>query len=218
MDPKLIELGVIPNLEIGQAAYNDYFRSAMLTQTNRLKRAICFSLALMCFECSFFSVGDDVEEAHMRNRQMICKWVLSKAKESGAVVKVRKRRTNVKLLNVFVGKVSKNGKTFFRVMDYEATRRHFGEMLCEVQRIKSTGDGAAGAKMVETFGVKVDQDLHKEVLDRFSKLNVRPYTGMLNPRLVPEMKGDEVVDVKIEYPKDFVEQHLEYSRKYSLKK
>ncbi len=184
MDKKLVDLGVIPHLDAAKAEYNDYMRNGLLRQLLRLK------------------VGDDVEEAHMRNRQMICKWVLERALPSGAIKRL-----------------VKDGKTFFKIFDYDAVRTLFGDMLREIQRIKSQGDTAACIKMMETYAVKVDPELHKEVIDRFSKYNIRPYSGMVNPRLVPvhDEKG-EILDVKVEYVDDFVQQHLEYSKKYTIRK
>jgi dipeptidyl-peptidase-3 len=145
-------------------------------------------------------VGDDVEEAHMRNRQMICKWVLERAKPSGAIQEL-----------------SRDGKTFFKIFDYDQVRKLFGEMLREVQRIKSQGDGPAAERMVETFGVKIDPELHKQVLERKSKYKVWSYSGFVNPRLVPVTEGAEIVDVKVEYPDNFVQQHLEYSKLYTIR-
>lgn len=180
MDPKLVEIGVMPSLDVGKAAYDDYIRNGMMVQLARLEK------------------GEDLEEAHMRNRQMIAKWVVEKGAKDGVVEKVER-----------------DGKTYFVVRDYEKLRELFGQLLREVQRIKSEGDYKAGKALVEGYGVKVDPKLHEEVLRRYEALNIAPYAGFINPRLVPVMEGDEIVDVKVEYPEDFVEQMLEYGEKYS---
>jgi dipeptidyl-peptidase-3 len=143
--------------------------------------------------------GEQLEQAHMRNRQMISKWVYEHGKAD----------------NVIEKKI-KDGKTYFVINDYDKLRDLFGQLLREVQRIKSEGDYQAAKNLVETYGVKVDKELHREVLKRFSKLNVAPYSGFINPRLVPVMEGDKITDVKVEYPDDFSQQMLEYAEKYSF--
>jgi dipeptidyl-peptidase III len=180
-DQKLIDLGLMKSLETGKAAYNDYIRNGMMTQLVRLK------------------LGDNVEEAHMRNRQLIAKWAF----EKGAKDNVIEKKT-------------KDGKTFFVVNDYAKLKELFGELLREIQRIKSEGDYAAGKALVENYGVKVDPALHKEVLERYSKLNIAPYAGFINPRLVPVMEGGKITDVKVEYPADFKEQMLYYAKQHSF--
>lgn len=181
MDQKLIDIGVSPSLDVAKAEYNGYIRNGLMVQLTRLK------------------LGETIEEAHMRNRQMVAKW----AYENG-------KKDNV------IEKVSKDGKTYFVVRDYAKLRELFGQLLRETQRIVSEGDYAACAKLFEDYGIQVDQDIHKEVLDRYSKLNVAPYTGFIQPRLIPIMEGDVVKDVKVEYPDNFVDQMLEYGKKYSF--
>jgi dipeptidyl-peptidase-3 len=179
MDKKLIDIGVMPSLEVGKAEYDNYMMNGLITQITRLK------------------LGDNVEEAHMRNRQLVAKWALEKGEKDKVTEMVKK-----------------DGKTYVKINDYDKLRTLFGELLKEIQRIKSEGDYKAATALVEGYGVKVDQDLHKEVLARFEKLNVAPYKGFIQPKLVPVMKGEEMVDVKVEYPKDFAEQMLEYSKEY----
>lgn len=180
MDQKLVDLGVMPSLEYGKASYDEYITKGLMVQLSRLK------------------LGDNIEEAHMRNRQMIAKWAFEKGQKE----------------NVIEKKVE-NGKTFFVINDYLKLRVLFGELLKELQRIKSQGDYKAGKALIENYGVKVDLALHKEVLERYSKLSMAPYQGFIQPKLTPVMKDGKIVDVKIEYPKNFTEQMLEYSKNYS---
>ena len=135
----------------------------------------------------------------MRNRQMVAQWVFDKGSKDEVI-----------------DKVVRDGKTYFVVRDYEKLHELFGQLLREVQRIKSEGDYAAGKALVEGYGVKVDPELHAEVLRRYEALGIAPYAGFVNPRLVPVMEGEEIVDVKVEYPDDFVQQMLEYGETYSL--
>eukprot|EP01029_Cantina_marsupialis_P005519 TRINITY_DN1605_c0_g2_i1.p1 TRINITY_DN1605_c0_g2~~TRINITY_DN1605_c0_g2_i1.p1 ORF type:complete len:655 (-),score=99.58 TRINITY_DN1605_c0_g2_i1:2918-4882(-) len=181
MDPKMVEIGLMPSLEVAKAEYDGYIRNGLITQLTRIEQ------------------GKDIEESHMRNRQLIAKWVL----EKGEADKV-------------VEKIIKDGKSYFVVNDYQKLRDLFGELLAEVQRIKSEGDFEAGKQMVEDYGVKVDQELHMEVLDRFKKLNLAPYAGFINPDYKPVIEDGKIVDVKISYPMDFTEQMLEYGEKYSF--
>jgi dipeptidyl-peptidase-3 len=181
VDPKLVELGVMKDAEAGKAAYDAYIRNGLLVQLARLE------------------LGEDLEEAHMRNRQMIAAWVFEKGKADNVIEKVQK-----------------DGETFFVVKDYDKLRALFGQLLAEVQRIKSQGDYAAGKKLVETYGVKVDRGLHEEVRKRYAALGIAPYAGFIQPRLVPVTKGEEITDVKIEYPDDFAAQMLEYGEQHSL--
>jgi dipeptidyl-peptidase III len=181
MDQKLIDLGVMPSLEVGKAGYDDYMMNGLMTQLTRLKP------------------GDNIEEAHMRNRALNAYWVYEKGKKDNVVEFVKK-----------------NGKTYVQVNDYNKLRVLFGELLKEIQRIKSEGDYNAGKNLVENYGVKVNQELHKEVLERYAKLNVKPYKGFIQPRLVPVMDGEKITDVKLEYPDSFFEQMMEYSKNYSL--
>lgn len=181
MDPKLVDMGVMPSLDVGRVEYDGYIRSGLLVQLSRI------------------APGEDLEESHMRNRQMVAAWVFEKGAKDGVIVKE-----------------TRGGKTYFRIADYERLRGLFGELLAEIQRIKSTGDYEAGRALVETYGVKVDPAIHKEVLDRYQKLGIAPYSGFIQPRLVPVLEGDAIVDVKIEYPDDFAAQMLEYGEKYGL--
>ena len=180
-DKKLLELGLLDNPDAYKAEYYKYMLNGLMTQLMRIEP------------------GKDVEEAHMRNRQLIAKWVYEKGKTDNVVELVKK-----------------DGKTYVKINDYEALRNLFGQLLGEIQRIKSEGDYAAGAALVETYGVKVDQDLHKEVLDRYSKLNIPPYRGFVNPiyTAVRDANG-EITDVTLDYTEDYIPQMLRYSRTYS---
>jgi len=182
MDPKLIELGLLPSDEVGKAEYDTYIRNGLMTQLVRIE------------------LGKNIEEEHMQNRQLVAAWVM----EKGASENV-------------IEKVVRDGKTYFNINDYTKLRMLFGELLKEIQRIKSEGDFEAGKALVENYGVKVDQDLHKEVLERVKPLDIAPYSGFVNPVLVP-VKNDagEIIDIKIEYPKSFIEQMLDYGKKYSF--
>ncbi len=144
--------------------------------------------------------GKSIEQAHMRNRSMVSHWVFEKG--GPEVVEMVKR----------------DGKTYVDIKDYEKLRALFGELLREVQRIKSQGDFEAGKALIEGYGVKVDPEIHAEVLSRSEKLNIPPYGGFINPRLVPVMEGEEISDIKVEYPDDFTKQMLEYGEKYSFLK
>jgi dipeptidyl-peptidase-3 len=181
MDQKLVDIGVMPSLEVGKAEYDGYIRNGLMTQLARIQP------------------GENIQQAHMRNRQLISKWALEKGAEE----------------NVIEKKV-KDGKTYFVINDYDKLRNLFGHLLREMQRIKSEGDYEAGKNLVETYGVIVDREIHKEVLDRYNKLKIAPYAGFINPKLVPAMEGEKVIDVKIEYPEDFSEQMLEYAKEYSF--
>ena len=180
-DDKLVQMGIMPNKDVGKAEYDKYIRNGLMTQLVRIK------------------LGNNIEEAHMRNRQLVAKWVYEKGQKDNVIEKVKK-----------------DGKTYFVIRDYEKLRFLFGELLKEIQRIKSQGDFKAGRDLVENYGVKIDQELHKEVLERYSKLNIAPYRGFINPKLVPVMEGDKIKDIKIEYPTDFLEQMLEYGKNYSF--
>jgi dipeptidyl-peptidase-3 len=142
--------------------------------------------------------GAQLEEAHMRNRQTIARWAYEMGKKDNVVEFVKS-----------------NGKTYVRINDYNKLRDLFGQLLREIQRIKSEGDFNAGKNLVETYGVKVDPVLHKEILARYKQLNVKPYKGFIQPRLVAVMDGDKITDVKVEYPQSFYEQMMEYGKKYS---
>ena len=180
VDPKLVELGVSPSIEVGKAGYDSYIMNGLITQLTRIKP------------------GNNLEEAHMRNRQLNAKWVYEMGKKDNVIEMVKA-----------------DGKTYIKINDYVKLRDLFGQLLREIQRIKSEGDFAAATKLVETYGVKVDQDLLSEVAARYAKLNVRPYSGFIQPKLVPVMKGANMVDIKVEYPQSFYQQMLEYGKKYS---
>jgi dipeptidyl-peptidase-3 len=180
MDKKLIDIGVMPSLEVGMTGYDDYMMNGLMTQLTRLKP------------------GEQLEEAHMRNRQTIARWAYEKGKKDHVVEFVKN-----------------NGKTYVRINDYNKLRDLFGQLLREIQRIKSEGDFNAGKNLVETYGVKVDPVLHKEIVERYKQLNIKPYKGFIQPRLVAVMDGDKITDVKVEYPQSFYEQMMEYGKKYS---
>lgn len=150
-------------------------------------------------QLSRIELGKDVEQTHMRNRKTNGEWAYELGKKD----------------NVIEKKVE-NDKTYIVVNDYEKLRTIFGQMLREVQRIKSEGDFAAGAALIEKYGVKVDQDLHKEMLDRYAKLNIQPYSGFVNPVYTPVMEGGQIVDIIYDYPESYVQQMLDYSARYSF--
>ncbi len=182
MDPKLVELGLIPSLEAGKAAYDDYIRNGMMTQMIRILP------------------GKDLEEAHMRNRQMVALWAYEKGKKENVIEKIKR-----------------DGKTYLHINDYQKLRTLFGQLLRECQRIKSEGDYKGAQYLFETFGRKLDKDLHKEVLARSAKLDIPPYGGFINPNLVPvKDKDGRITDIKIEYPVDFATQMLDYSNRFGF--
>ena len=180
-DPKLVELGLLSSDEAYKAQYYTYLMNGLMTQLVRIQP------------------GNTVEEAHMRNRQLIARWVF----EKGAADKV-------------VELVKKDGKTYVVVNDYEKVRQLFGKLLAEIQRIKSTGDFAAARALVEDYAVKVDPVLHAEVLERYKKLNLAPYKGFVNPKYeaVTDANGT-ITDVKVSYDEGYAEQMLRYSKDYS---
>ncbi len=180
-DKKLIEIGVMDNMDVAKAAYDNYMMNGLMTQLTRLKP------------------GEQLQEAHMRNRALIAHWAFEKGKADKVVEFVKR-----------------NGKTYVQVNDYEKLRVLFGQLLKEIQRIKSEGDYNAGKDLVENYGVKVDPVLHKEILERFEKLHIRPYRGFIQPKLVPVMKGEEIADVKVEYPDNFFKQMMEYGKNYAF--
>ena len=185
-DPKLIELGLLDNPEAYQSEYYKYLLNGLMTQLNRVEP------------------GKDVEEAHMRNRQLISRWILENGRHKA------KGGKNV------VALVKKGGKTYVQINDYPKMRELVGNLLAEVQRIKSEGDYKGGNDLVQKYAVKVDPKLHKEVIERYRKLNIPPYRGFINPVYTPvyDEKG-EITDVKISYPENYVEQMLRLSRDYS---
>ena len=180
-DPKLIELGILDNPEAYKAEYYKYMLNGLMTQLNRIEP------------------GKDVEEAHMRNRQLIAKWILEKGKKDKVVELVKK-----------------NGKTYIKINNYPKMRELIGQLLAEVQRIKSEGDYKAGNDLIQKYAVKVDPKLHKEVLERYSKLDIPPYRGFINPRyeLVKDSNG-KITDVKLKYGENYVDQMLRLSQDYT---
>ena len=180
-DKKLMDIGVMPSMDVSKAAYDNYMMNGMMTQLTRIK------------------LGDNIEEAHMRNRALIAHWAYEKGKAENVV-----------------SIITRNGKTYIQVNDYNKLRMLFGDLLKEIQRIKSEGDYEAGKNLVENYGVKVDRKLHEEVLARFQKLGIKPYRGFIQPKLIPVMKGNQVTDVKVEYPTNFYQQMMEYGKKYSF--
>ena len=181
-DPKLVELGLLPDGEAYKSEYYKYIMNGLMTQLVRIE------------------LGKNVEEAHMRNRQLIAKWAYEKGKEAN-VIELKKR----------------NGKTYVVVNDYPRLRELFGTLLAEIQRIKSEGDYAAGKNLVEGYGVKVDPELHAEVLERYAKLNLAPYKGFVNP-VMREVKNSngEVTDIVLDYTEGYTDQMLRYGRDYSF--
>lgn len=180
-DPKLVELGLTPSADAYKAQYYTYLMNGLMTQLVRIEP------------------GNNVEEAHMRNRQLIARWVY----EKGAAEKV-------------VELVKKDGKTYVVINDYEKVRDLFGRLLAEIQRIKSTGDYAGAHDLVEAYAVKVDPALHAEVLERYKKLNLVPYKGFVNPKYEAVTDADgTITDVTVTYDEGYAEQMLRYSKDYS---
>lgn len=179
-DPKMVELGLLPNGDAYKCYYYQQMMNGLMTQLVRIEP------------------GKNVEEAHMRNRQLIAQWVLQHATNNEVAI------------------VERDGKHYLQINDYEGVRRLYGELLREIQRITSEGDYAAAAEMVETYAVKVDQDLHREILDRYAHLNLAPYKGFVNPVYIAEYDKDgNITNVTLCYTEGYVEQHLRYSRDYS---
>lgn len=178
-DNKLVEIGVMPNLEVGKCEYDGYIRNGLITQLTRIQ------------------LGEHLEEAHMRNRQLVAAWAYDKGKENNVIEWVKK-----------------DGKTYVKVNNYEQLRELFGQLLKEIQRIKSEGDYDAATNLVERYGVQVDQTLLQEVRDRFVKLNTAPYKGFIQPKLVPVMQGSKMIDVKVEYPSNFLQNQLQLGKQY----
>lgn len=182
MDPKMQELGLVPNLDVAKAEYDGFISNGMLKQLRRIEP------------------GEVIEESHMRNRALISNWVFEKGMPDGVI-----------------SRLYKEGKVYYNINDYDKLRTLFGELLTELQRITSEGDYASAQKLVEDYGVKVDPTIHAQVLERVEKLNIAPYSGFINPRLVPVTNGGgEITDIKVEYPDNFVDQMLEYGDKYNF--
>jgi dipeptidyl-peptidase-3 len=180
-DEKLVEIGLIPTLDVAKAQYASYIMNGMMTQLSRIE------------------LGKNVEESHMRNRKMIAEWCYEKGKE-----------------NNVIEWVEKDGKKYIVVNDFDALRKLFGDMLYEVQRIKSEGDYEAGKALVENYGVTVEPELHKQVRDRYYALGIEPYGGFVNPEYSIVEKDGQIVDVVVSYPANYIEQHLGYSKDYSF--
>lgn len=179
-DPKLVELGILPDMEAYKAQYSSYIRNGSFTQFTRV------------------ALGKKNMEAHMQNRKLIADWCYEKGL-SGNVIEKKVR----------------DGKTYFVVNDFEALRGLFGELLAEVQRIKSEGDYAAGKALVEKYAVDIDPELHKEVLERYAALELKPYGGFLNPEIVPVVKDGMVTDYAIEYQDNYLDQMIHYGHRYA---
>jgi dipeptidyl-peptidase-3 len=181
-NPKLEELGLVEDWKkVGMAAFDGYIRNGLMTQLIRL------------------NLGDDVEEAHMRNRQWVSAWVYEKGKEDNVIEKI-----------------TRDGKTYFNINDYDKLQELFGELLRETQRIKSEGDYAAVEALVEGYGVKVDQTIHSEVLERNKQFTSAPYSGFVNPVIVPKMNDEgEIESFEVKQPESFEEQMLFYAENYS---
>ena len=180
-DEKLIELGLLPDKDAYKAQYYTYIMNGLVTQLVRIKP------------------GNDIEEAHMRNRALIARWCLEKGKPGNVIELVRRE-----------------GKTYVRINDYDALRGLFAQLLAEIQRIKSEGDYEAARDIVESYGVAVDGPLHEEILQRYSKLNVAPYKGFINPVLKPVVDDSgNITDVAVDYSESYTAQMLRYSREYA---
>ena len=180
-DPKLIELGLLEDAEQYKGFYYQQMMNGLMTQLVRIEP------------------GKDIEESHMRNRQLIALWVFKNAK------------------NNEVEMIERDGKHYLQINDYEGIRRLYGELLREIQRITSEGDYPAAKAMVEEYAVKVDQDLHKEILERYEKLNLAPYKGFVNPVYTAHYDAEgNITDVTLDYTEGYIEQHLRYSRDYSF--
>ena len=180
-DPKIVELGLLPDNEAFKAEYDSYIRNGLMTQLTRIE------------------LGKDLEESHMRNRQLIARWALEHGKAD-------------KVIEMPVI----DGKTYTVINDYARLRQLFAALLAEIQRIKSEGDYEAGKNLVETYAVKIDRQLHAEVLERFKKLNIAPYGGFVNPVLKPVVENGEITDITIDYTESYTEQMLRYGRKFGF--
>ena len=180
-DKKMLELGLLPHPIAYQSEYYKFMMNGLLTQLVRI------------------NLGDEIQESHMRNRQLIAKWVFEKG-AADKVVELRKR----------------DGKTFVVINDYEKLRTLFGKLLIEIQRIKSEGDFEAAKNLIETYAIKIDPEIHKEIKTRYEKLNIAPYKGFVNPRYTPILDANgKIIDIKIDYTEGYIEQMLRYSREFS---
>jgi dipeptidyl-peptidase-3 len=180
-DKKLEEIGISPSSkDMGRTSYDGYIRNGLITQLIRI------------------NLGNDIEESHMRNRQLVSAWAYEKGLKDNVIEKVKR-----------------DNKTFYVINDYDKLRVLFGELLREIQRIKSEGDFLAGKNLIENYGVKVDQEIHKEVLERNKKFTSAPYSGFINPELIlVKNEEGEIIDVKIVQPQSFASQMLSYSTNY----
>ena len=183
-DSKLVELGLTPDLEAYKSNYYTYIMNGMMTQNVRIK------------------LGDNIEEAHMRNRALIANWCYEQSQ---------------KLPSPIIELIKRDDKTYIKINDYEALRQLFATLLAEIQRIKSEGDFEAAQHLVETYAVKINPELHKEVLARYEKLNIAPYKGFLNPKMTPVFDNNgEITDILLDFTESYTEQMLRYSRDYSV--
>ncbi|MEO6759701.1 MAG: dihydrofolate reductase [Saprospiraceae bacterium] len=181
-DPKLVEWGLLPDADAYKAEYDSYIRNGLLTQLRRLK------------------AGDNIEEDHMRNRQLISAWALEKGQKDGVIVKE-----------------VRNGKIYYDIKDYAKLRELFGQLLSEIQRIKSEGDFTAAQALVETYGVKTDAETIKQVKNRYASLPTKAYSGFIQPKLVAVKDANgQITDVKVELEADFVQQMLRFGKEYSF--
>ena len=181
MNEKLIEIGLMESMECGKAEYDSYIRNGLMLQLRRIE------------------LGDNIEQDHMRNRQLVSAWAYKQGIKENVIEKI-----------------TKDGKTFFVINDYKKLQNIFGELLREIQRITSEGDFEAGKKLVENYGVQIDQEIHKEVLKRSEQFNSAPYGGFINPKYTLVENNGEIIDVLIEYPDDFETQMMEYAKNYSF--
>ena len=179
-DPKMVELGLLSDLDAAWAHYDSYLRNGLLVQTARIAQ------------------GKNLEESHMRNRMLVCRWVLDNAGPQT------------------VEMIERNGKHYVAIRDYESLRRYFGLLLRKVQRIKSEGNYDEARALVETYGIRLDPALHAEVAERYAALDVAPFAGFVNPRMTPVMINNKVADVRIDYEETYEEQMLRYSQQYSV--
>lgn len=183
-DDKLVELGLLPNKDAYKAEYYTYLMNGLMTQLTRIEE------------------GNEIEEAHMRNRQLIARWIYEHGKKDNVVEFIKK-----------------DNKTYIKINDYQKVRELAGQLLAEIQRVKSEGDYEGAKHLVETYAVKVDPELHKEILSRYKKLNLAPYKGFVNPvyEAITDKDG-EIKDVRVRYDENYVNQMLRYSEKYSFLK
>ncbi|MBR6508263.1 MAG: dihydrofolate reductase, partial [Paludibacteraceae bacterium] len=181
-DPKLVELGLLPNMDAYKAGYYQQMMNGAMTQLVRIEP------------------GKDIEEAHMRNRQLIANWVLANVDPKQPEVEI----------------IERDGKHYLRVNDYEGLRKLYGQLLAIIQGITSEGDYETAKDFVEAYAVKVNPELHKEIRERYAQLNLAPYKGFVNPVYVVKKDAEgNITDVKLDFTEGYVEQHLRYSRDYS---